>query len=343
MELTSLNQYDSDEDAALTAELDMTLPSDHPPFRKTQCRACSRKSLCSCLSLIVVVVAVFVVALVHNRHDASTMQQSESTMNHHHHDDQDKYTYDDKTIAEWLQANVTLKDGIKYQVLGQIEHDPTAFTEGLTYANGFLYESTGLKGGSSIRTLDPTTGKIIHSYPMDKKYFGEGLTYVNGKLYQLTYKMKTGFIFDAYDLSKKPETFSFQTTTGEGWGMTYDSNKNELIVSDGSPFLHYWNATTTKPLRKVHVVRQNNQDANNINELEWWRGRVLANVWFEDTILVIHPETGIVEKEYDFKALWPKRTRKVDGAGVLNGISVSEDPDVLYITGKNWNRTYLVK
>ena len=170
--------------------------------------------------------------------------------------------------------------------------------------DGVLFESTGLEGGSSIRTLNAATGEIIHSYPLEKKYFGEGLTYVNGKLYQLTYKRKTGFIFNATDLSKPPETFSYNTTTGEGWGLTYDPKKHELVVSDGSQYLHFWDANTLKQVRRVAVQRQNNQRTWNVNELEWWRGRVLANVWFLDIILVINPRTGVVEKEYGRHFWW---------------------------------------
>jgi glutamine cyclotransferase len=114
----------------------------------------------------------------------------------------------------------------------------------------------------------------------------------------LTYKRKTGFIFDATDFSVEPQSFHYETTTGEGWGLTYNPAKHELIVSDGSKYLHFWDANTTKPLRKLEVKRQNSVRTYNINELEWWRGRVLANVWFKDIILVINPETGIVEKEY---------------------------------------------
>lgn len=171
-------------------------------------------------------------------------------------------------------------------------------SEGLTYAHGILYESTGLNGASSIRATNPQTGAILQSYSLDKSYFGEGLTYVDGKLFHLTYKKKIGFIFDANNFSLPAQKFQYETVTGEGWGLTYDPGRHELIVSDGSNFLLFWNATSTQELRRIEVFRMDGKKARNINELEWWRGRVLANVWFEDTILVIHPETGAVEKEY---------------------------------------------
>jgi glutamine cyclotransferase len=201
-------------------------------------------------------------------------------------------------VAAWLAAPVTLGDGIMYEVVDQLVHDNKAFTEGLAYVNGLVYESTGLNGHSSVRTLDPDTGKGLELFPMSSKYFGEGLCYMNGKFIQLTYKSQTGFIYDANDLSKYPETFTYSSTTNEGYGLTFDAEKQELIESDGSEYLHFWDPQTFQQLRKVKVVRQDGTAAKRMNELEWWRGRVLANVWFEDVILVINPVTGVVEKEY---------------------------------------------
>jgi glutamine cyclotransferase len=201
-------------------------------------------------------------------------------------------------VAAWLATKVTQGDGIKYEIVDQLLHDKKAFTEGLAYVNGLLYESNGLNGQSNIRTLDPATGEVVQSFPIDAKYFGEGLTFVNGKLIQLTYKSKTGFIYDATDLTKEPETFTYSSTTNEGWGLTFDAGKQELIESDGSEYLHFWDPQTFHELRKVKVVQQNGAAVKRINELEWWRGRVLANVWYQDVILVINPVTGVVEKEY---------------------------------------------
>ena len=133
---------------------------------------------------------------------------------------------------------------------------------------------------------------------MEAKYFGEGLTYVNGKLIQLTYTAKKGFIYKVDNLGGEPETFDFNTTTGEGWGLTYDSRQHELVVSDGSEFLHFWDPDTLKPLRKLKVQRLDGSLAKNMNELEYWRGRILANIWYQDTICVINHRTGKVEKEY---------------------------------------------
>jgi glutamine cyclotransferase len=201
-------------------------------------------------------------------------------------------------FQDWLDATVTLHDGKMYEVVEQITHGRGSFTEGLAFANGRLYESVGMNGQSAILELDPSTGETIERIDMEQKYFGEGLTYVDGKLIQLTYKHKTGFIYDTADLKIPPRTFTYSTTTGEGWGMTYDDDRDEIIVSDGSKNLHFWDPTTFVEKRKVPVIRMNGKPAKHINELEYWRGRVIANVWFEDNLLVINPETGIVEKEY---------------------------------------------
>jgi glutaminyl-peptide cyclotransferase len=200
----------------------------------------------------------------------------------------------------WWDATVTLHDGKMYEVVEQLTHGRGSFTEGLTFANGRLYESVGsmLNRPSAILELDPSTGETIARIDMEKIYFGEGLTHVDGKLLQLTYRHMTGFIYDTADLQIPPRTFTFSTTTGEGWGMTYDDDRDEIIVSDGSNNLLYWDPTTFVEKRKVPVMRMSGKPAEFINELEYWRGRVIANVWFEDSLLVIHPETGIVEKEY---------------------------------------------
>lgn len=273
-------------------DLNMSLPMDFPEAKPRQGGRCVVVSFS--LFIFAAIVLSGGVLFIRKSQIASNVRDQGRSRAHSKHD-ADKL---EEEVRQWLAASVTLKDGIKYEVVRRLEHDPSAFTEGLTFANGVLYESTGMRGASSIRTLNATTGRVVKSYPLDRKYFGEGLTYANGKLYQLTYKKKTGFIFNETDLSKPIETFQFHTTTGEGWGLTYDSQRNEFIVSDGSKYLHFWDGDTLEQIRKVEVKRQNRRKSKNVNELEWWRGRILANVWFQDIILVIHPETGVVEKEY---------------------------------------------
>ena len=216
--------------------------------------------------------------------------------------------------------------------------------QGLTYANGVLYESTGLWRKSTVRILDPNTAEVQKKIPMEDQYFGEGMTYMTGnKLVQFTWKSKHGFIYNATTLDIIEE-YEFTTTLDEGWGITWDACNNELIVTDGSEYLHFWDPDTMAQKRKIPVYRMNTgQPAKELNEIELWRGRVIANVWHEDVILVIDPVTGIIEKEYDFSTLWPAGERRSQGADVLNGISISEDPDILYITGKKWNRMFKLR
>jgi glutamine cyclotransferase len=172
-------------------------------------------------------------------------------------------------------------------------------SQGLTYdsATDKLYESTGLYGHSSVRILDPKTSAVIQKIPMAATLFGEGMAFLGGQLLQITWKSRKGFIYNAKDLSLIRQ-FTYTTTTNQGWGITHDECRNELIVSDGSNKLHIWDPTTLQQTRIVEVLRQNGNPAINLNEIEFWRGRVLANVWFEDVLLVINPLTGVVEKEY---------------------------------------------
>lgn len=179
---------------------------------------------------------------------------------------------------------------------------------------------------------------------MELRLFGEGMTYYKDKLVQITWKSQQGFIYSLDDLAIV-DKFRFTSTKNQGWGITWDRCKDELIVTDGSEYLHFWDPETMSQKRKVPVHRLNGKPALELNEIEFWRGRVMANVWFEDVLLVIHPETGVVEKEYDFSALWPKRERKSMGADVFNGISVSspDKPNQLYVTGKLWDRIYEIE
>eukprot|EP00563_Minutocellus_polymorphus_P003417 CAMPEP_0181040006 /NCGR_PEP_ID=MMETSP1070-20121207/10807_1 /TAXON_ID=265543 /ORGANISM="Minutocellus polymorphus, Strain NH13" /LENGTH=805 /DNA_ID=CAMNT_0023117965 /DNA_START=601 /DNA_END=3015 /DNA_ORIENTATION=- len=236
---------------------------------------------------------------------------------------------------------VTLADGVQYEILEVMPHDRNSFTQGLTFNtdNGMLYESIGLYGKSKIRQLDPKTGAVIKSVNMNSRYFAEGMTYIGeDKLMQITWKAKTGFIYNATTL-QTISSFSFTTTVNQGWGITFDPRDRTLIVSDGSEYLHFWDPNNpgvdTKP--RLKVIRQNpNHSAKRLNELEYVNGKVIANVWFQDVLLVINPETGQCEDEYNLSALWPKNARDREGANVLNGVSVSGEDGVLFVTGKLW-------
>ena len=216
------------------------------------------------------------------------------------------------------------------------------YSQGLTYARGELFESTGLYGQSTVRILDKDSANVKKKVGMEPRLFGEGMTFYKDKLVQITWKSQEGFIYNMDDL-QTIDRFRYTTTLNEGWGITWDRCNDELIVTDGSPNLHFWDPETMAEKRKISVVRLSGTPAKRLNEIEFWRGRVLANVWFEDVLLVINPTTGLVEKEYDFKSLWPEKERKAEGADVFNGISISNIPDQLYVTGKLWNRMFVIE
>jgi len=245
---------------------------------------------------------------------------------------------------EWKDIKVTRTDGVQFTVLKQMDHESSSFTQGLTFANGKLYESTGLYGQSKVRILDPEDGSVLQSIDMPPDLFGEGMAYYGDeKLIQITWKQKKGFIYNANDLSMEKE-FTYRTTNGQGWGITHDAQNRRFIVSDGSPYLHFWDDETLEESNpKILVTRQNGAPAKNLNELEFYKGLVLANVWYQEDIIAIDPETGDVIKEYDFSTLWPKSERRFQRADVLNGISVSDTDGELYVTGKKWNRIYRIE
>lgn len=132
---------------------------------------------------------------------------------------------------------------------------------------------------------------------MPAEVFGEGMAYWRGLLFQITWRSQKGFVYDATTLEVVDE-FQFQTTTGQGWGITWDPCQGEFVVTDGSEFLHFWDKDTLAEKRKIPVTRMDGSKANELNEIEWYRGKILANVWFKDVLLVIDPATGTVEKEY---------------------------------------------
>lgn len=244
--------------------------------------------------------------------------------------------------------SVKKQDGIMYEIIGDhLNHNKHHFTQGLTYSRhrDEIFQSNGLFRKSSVCRLNATTGNSIVCKDMPKKYFGEGMQVYgppdNEKLIQITWKSCDGFIYDAETLDIVTK-FKFETARNEGWGICYDEKKHKFIVSDGSEFLHFWDGDTLKEKYRIAVTRKDGRLAKNLNELEFVNGKVLANVWFEDIILVIDPHSGKCESEYDMSLLWPKQNRTYN-ADVLNGISVSKDDGILYITGKLWDRMFKLK
>ena len=207
-------------------------------------------------------------------------------------------------MLDWLVSPVTLSDGKMFQVVDEFFRDTSAFTQGLTFANGVLYESTGLYGSSSVRILDSDDGTVRQQIPMDAQYFAEGMTYYKGSLVQITWRAKKGFVYDPNDLSATPMEYDYRTTkSDEGWGITYDDDRDELVVTDGSQNLVFWDPNCWQTglcevKRSIAVQRLDGSPAMRLNEIEYWRGRIIANIWLTNIVVVINHQTGMVEKEY---------------------------------------------
>jgi len=222
-----------------------------------------------------------------------------------------------------------------YQVVHTYPHDAHAFTQGLVYVDGHLYESTGLEGQSSLRMEDLETGRIDKFQDDPSKYFAEGLTDWGNTLVQLTWQNHIVLVYDR-------ATFRLLRTLpypGEGWGLTHD-DKN-LILSDGTAVLHFLDPTTLKELRRI-TVRDHSGPITQLNELEFIHGEIYANVWHTDRIARISPATGKVTSWLDLKGLLSPDQRS-DREAVLNGIAYDTVHDRLFVTGKLWPKIFEIK
>lgn len=221
----------------------------------------------------------------------------------------------------------------KIEVVKAYPHDTESYTQGLFWHDGSLYESTGLNGKSTFRKVDLQSGKALTKLPFNKKYFVEGSIILGDKLYILTWTNKVIFIYDANTLEYR-STYSYPR---EGWGLTTDGKS--LISSDGSSRI-YFLTPELKFERSINVTL-NGRAVRYLNELEWIDGRIWANVYTSDTIVIINPDTGIVEATVDCDGLLPERLRTSD-TDVLNGIAVDSEGRI-FLTGKNWPELYEVK
>jgi glutaminyl-peptide cyclotransferase len=223
-----------------------------------------------------------------------------------------------------------------YTVVHAYPHDPEAFTEGLFYLDGYLYEATGLEGRSSIRKVQLSTGRVLRMRPLDAKYFGEGIIAWKGKLVELTWKSEIGF---TYDLATFKPLGSFRYA-GEGWALTQDGQR--LIMSDGTPQLRFLDPVSLKETGRI-AVTVNGRPLNNINELEWYKGEVLANIWQSPYIARIDPKTGQTTGIIDLSPLVAMEASKGRAIDVLNGIAYDAAHDRLFVTGKLWPDLYEIK
>ncbi len=222
-----------------------------------------------------------------------------------------------------------------YRVKKVYPHDPMAYTQGLLYRDGIFYESTGLKGESSIRKVNPQTGQVIQSYTIDPNVFGEGITIWKDKLIQLTWQAHRGFIYDKNTFQKLGE-FYYNT---EGWGLTNDSTY--LIMSDGTNRLYFLNPQNYVVEHTLQVY-DNKGPVKLLNELEYINGKIYANIYTTDLIAIINPHSGLVEAYIDMKGLLPASDRK-PGTDVLNGIAYDNKGKRLFVTGKNWPKLFWIE
>lgn len=222
----------------------------------------------------------------------------------------------------------------RYKLVNKHPHDSNAYTQGLQYENGTLYETTGIRGMSALRRVDLTSGKVIRSKELGNRYFGEGMTFVGDSIYVLTYQENTCFVFDSgsFELIR---TFQYDEAR-EGWGLTYDGKS--LIKTDSSNLLYFLDPGTFRVTHTVPVF-DNNGPVAKLNELEYINGKIYANAYGQDYIVVINPLTGAVESRINLIGIYDHKPHDNE----LNGIAYNPADSTLYVTGKMWPFLFEIK
>jgi glutaminyl-peptide cyclotransferase len=254
--------------------------------------------------------------------------------------------------ANTAMAKSTPAPVYTYEVVKSYPHDPKAFTEGLYFKDGFLYESTGEEKQSSLRKVELETGKVVQKWDLPPEDFGEGIAEVNGKIYQLTWQQELGRVFDASDF-KLLQEFNYQ---GEGWGMTTDGTN--LIFDQGTHILKVMDPNTFKTVRTLPVFQENGRPLMQINELEWIKGEIWGNIWHSEQpdilgkpnyIVRIDPNTGKIVGWVDLAGISPDDQPKGDdpydakAENTLNGIAYDAVNDRIFVTGKRWKKLYEIR
>jgi glutamine cyclotransferase len=222
-----------------------------------------------------------------------------------------------------------------YRVIASYPHDPQAFTQGLIYENGQLFEGTGLNGRSSLRRVELESGNVLQSVALADQYFGEGIVALGDKIYQLTWQNRVGFI---YDKSTFAEIGQFNYST-EGWGLTTDGS--HLILSDGTSLIYFLDPESFEVVKQLAVDNPTGGPISQINELEYINGEIYANIWQTDKIVRIDPENGRVLGWIDLTGLLAPEDRV--GADVLNGIAYDPENQRLFVTGKLWPKLFEIE
>ena len=224
-----------------------------------------------------------------------------------------------------------------YEVINEFPHDMTAFTQGLEFDGDYLYEGTGRKGQSSLRKTNLETGEIIQKIDLDYNYFGEGITVLGNKIYQLTWNSKTGFIYDTETLEIQG---SFQYgKSQEGWGLCNDGSR--LYKSDGTERIWILNAETLAEEDFIEIVTDKSV-FNKANELEYVDGKIYANVWQKESMMIINASTGAIEGVVNFGGL-KERVKQHPDLDVLNGVAYHPERETFFVTGKNWNKLFEIR
>jgi glutaminyl-peptide cyclotransferase len=235
--------------------------------------------------------------------------------------------------ASPAQAAVPIYD---YEIVHVYPHDPEAFTEGLFYLNGYLYESTGLEHHSSIRKVRLQTGEVLERHDIPEQYFGEGIVNWEGRLIELTWQSHVGFIYDLKTFKRQGD-FHYE---GEGWALTQDGS--QIYMSDGTSTLRILNPKTLLPAGMIPVTLEG-KPVERLNELEWVKDEIFANVWQTSWILRIDPGDGHVVGAIDLRNLLPAADTVPGKTDVLNGIAYDAEGDRLFVTGKNWPKLFQIR
>ena len=227
------------------------------------------------------------------------------------------------------------------EVVNKFPHDPNAFTQGLVFHDGFLYEGTGGKEGdghySWLRKVELTTGKVLQQHNLSRDYFGEGIAILNDKIYQITWQEGTAFVYNLTDL-KPIQQFRY---SGDGWGLTHDGTN--LYMSDGTHVIRVVEPEEFKTVRTMVVNDERGRPLMRLNELEWVKGELWANVWQSDVIYRIDPANGKVLGKVDLKPIAVEARKAGRRAEVLNGIAYDEAGDRVFVTGKFWPTLYEIR